>query len=87
MATSLGYSERKLRWLLQAEGTTYGDVIRQYRQDLAEEYLKNTMLAPKQIAYLLGFDDPSSFRRAFKQWTGGTISDYRSRSEQDKAEP
>ncbi|MBT4160903.1 MAG: AraC family transcriptional regulator [Gammaproteobacteria bacterium] len=87
MATSLGYSERKLRRLLQAEGTTYGDVIRQYRQDLAEEYLKNTMLAPKQIAYLLGFDDPSSFRRAFKQWTGGTISDYRSRSEQDKAEP
>ncbi len=83
LATALGYSERKLRRQLQAEGTTYGDVIRHYRKDLAEEYLKNTTLAPKQIAFLLGFDDPSSFRRAFKQWTGGTISEYRNHIQQD----
>lgn len=76
MASILGYSERQLRRLLHDESTTYSDVVKQYRMDLANEYLKNSTLAPKQIGYLLGFDDTSSFRRAFKQWTGQTVGDY-----------
>ena len=76
MASILGYSGRKLRRLLQEESTTYTEVIKQYRLDLAHEYLENSTLAPKQIGYLLGFDDTSSFRRAFKQWTGQTIGEY-----------
>ena len=34
-------------------------------------------VAPKEIAFLLGYSDVSNFRRAFRGWTGRKVSDYR----------
>ena len=47
------------------------------RQDLATQYLQNTRLTPKEIGFLLGYSSVSNFRRAFKLWTGKTLSDVR----------
>jgi AraC-like DNA-binding protein len=30
-----------------------------------------------EIAFLLGFSDPSNFARAFRRWNGQSPSDYR----------
>ncbi|PZQ27903.1 MAG: AraC family transcriptional regulator, partial [Ectopseudomonas oleovorans] len=32
-----------------------------------------------EVAYLLGFADPSNFFRAFRRWFGETPGEYRSR--------
>ena len=36
----------------------------------ARLYLQQPDIAISEIAYLLGFADPSTFNRAFKRWTG-----------------
>jgi len=46
----------------------------------ANEYLGSGEFQPKEIGYLLGFKDPDAFRRAFKSWTGQTVSEYRSKA-------
>jgi len=34
-------------------------------------------LAVTEVAYLVGFNDPSAFFKAFRRWTGVTPSEYR----------
>ena len=46
---------------------------------LALQYLETTHLPLFEIAVLLGFSDPSNFRRAFRKWTGTAPTDYRAR--------
>lgn len=76
-AHELGMSPRSLRRHLQEEGASYQKLIDEFRADLAREYLRSTRMSPKEVAYLLGYRDQSAFRRAFKQWTGQTASEYR----------
>jgi AraC-like DNA-binding protein len=77
-ARRLGMSSRTLRRRLHDEGQSFQSLLRDFRVDLAREYLNTTEMAPKQIAFLLGFDDVQAFRRAFKGWTGSTPKEYRS---------
>jgi AraC-like DNA-binding protein len=39
--------------------------------------LQERQLAIGEIAFLLGFSEPSAFHRAFKRWTGHAPLDYR----------
>jgi AraC-like DNA-binding protein len=77
-AKSIGMSARTLRRHLLKEGTNYKKLVAEFRRDLAIEYLRNSHmpLAPKEVAYLLGFRDTNAFRRAFKSWTGKTVGGY-----------
>ena len=36
----------------------------------ATRYLQNTRLPLSSIAYMVGFNDASNFRRAYLKWTG-----------------
>ncbi|MDH4316116.1 MAG: AraC family transcriptional regulator [Gammaproteobacteria bacterium] len=69
VASRLHRSTSTLQRQLQAEGTSYRDILDQTRKGLAEEYLRQRKLSHAQIAYLLGFSDQSNFSRAFKRWT------------------
>ena len=41
------------------------------------EALQRKTTPIKQIAYMLGFSEPSAFSRAFKHWSGVSPGDYR----------
>jgi len=84
IASLLQTSERSLRRKLDNEGLSYSGLRNDFRRDLAIEYLKSTDLAAKEIAYLLGYDNISSFRRAFKEQTGETVKVFRNKL---KAQP
>lgn len=77
IASGLGVSVRTLQRNLSAENTTFNQQIKYIQKTLALGYLKNPKLTISEIAYLIGYADPSSFSRAFKTWTGTTISHYR----------
>ncbi|MGC4087936.1 MAG: AraC family transcriptional regulator ligand-binding domain-containing protein [Polyangiaceae bacterium] len=72
VSKKLGASARTLQRRLKDEGSTFQDVLNQTREELARHYLKNSRLTAAEISFLLGFDDPNSFFRAFHKWTGST---------------
>lgn len=69
IASLLGLTERTLLRRLKEEGTTFAEVLRQLREELSFEYLRRGMPLG-EVSYLLGFSDPGTFSRAFKEWTG-----------------
>jgi AraC-like DNA-binding protein len=76
-AQALHTSGRSLRRHLSELGTSYQQVLDEVRKRLALQYLTTTHLPLYEIAFLLGFSDPSNFRRAFKKWTGKSPGEYR----------
>ncbi|MEM0675245.1 MULTISPECIES: AraC family transcriptional regulator [Dickeya] len=71
-AERLGMSKRTLQRRLEGEGENFRTLINTCRENLARHYLCNTSLPGYEIAFLLGFEDPNSFYRAFMAWTGQT---------------
>ncbi|MET0703607.1 MAG: AraC family transcriptional regulator ligand-binding domain-containing protein [Mycobacterium sp.] len=72
IARKLAVSRRTLQRRIEAEGTTYQQILDNTRTDLARHYLENTAVSVGEIAFLLGFSEPNSFYRAFRVWTGTT---------------
>ena len=62
-------SVRTLRRRLAAERTSFRAIDREIRRSLALQYLRATELPIKKIAYLVGYEDPANFTRAFQMWT------------------
>jgi len=50
------------------------------RRDMSMRYLEDGKLTLAEIAYLLGYSEPSPFHRAFKRWTGSTPQSLRRKS-------
>lgn len=70
VAAQLAMSKRSLQRQLQAEGSAYTRLLQETRQALARHYLYKTGLPAAEISFLLGFEEPNSFYRAFRDWTG-----------------
>jgi AraC-like DNA-binding protein len=77
VARKLALSKRTLQRRIEAEGTSYQQILKETRQALAQHYLENTALPAAEISFLLGFDEPNSFYRAFRTWTGRTPESVR----------
>jgi AraC-like DNA-binding protein len=77
MSRRLNMGSRTLRRRLVQENLTYQHILDETRKDLAVQYLQHTVLTPKEIGFLLGYNSVSNFRRAFKGWTGKKLTDYR----------
>jgi AraC-like DNA-binding protein len=77
IARKLAVSKRTLQRRLRAEATTFQAVLNATREDLARHYLSETRLSGAEISYLLGYEDPNSFFRAFHAWTGQTTEELR----------
>ncbi len=78
VCNSLNMSRSTLYRKLKDQGLTFSKLLRKIRKRLAITYLKQEMNAD-QIAYLLGFTEPSTFRHAFKRWFGKSPGEIRKR--------
>lgn len=72
VASRLAISRRSLQRHLRNEGTSFQQVLDGLREELARHYLAKSAYNSGQIAFLLGYEDPNSFFRAFRAWTGQT---------------
>src|SRR3954454_12559259 len=79
VSARLHMSERSLQRRLADEGVTFDAVLDELRRELAVRYLADEKVAIAEIAYLLGYSEPSAFHRAFKRWTGTTPAEARQR--------
>ncbi|MFD1142934.1 AraC family transcriptional regulator [Larkinella insperata] len=77
VADRLAMGVRTLQLHLKEEGVTYQQLLDEVRHDLAVRHLREPHFSTTDIAYLLGFSEPSVFYRTFKKWTGSTPGAYR----------
>ncbi|MGV3498879.1 MAG: AraC family transcriptional regulator [Hydrogenophaga sp.] len=80
LARELHTSERSLQRQLEAQGARFSELVERVRRELALRYLADRRLALGEVAYLLGYAEPSPFHRAFKRWTGMTPAAARERT-------
>jgi len=79
-ARVLGISARTMQRKLRAEGTSFAELIDALRREMAAAYLDKQVPVP-EIAWLLGYAEPSAFHHAFKRWTGTTPEQLRAARE------
>ena len=77
VAKKLGMSERTLARRLAEEGVTFIEVLQQLKASLASRYLEDEGMPISRIAWLLGFEEASSFSHACRRWTGKSPRELR----------
>jgi AraC-like DNA-binding protein len=78
IASRLAITVRTLHRKLQAEGSSFTQILDDVRCNLAKEYLRSTKLSTENISELVGFSEAANFRHAFRRWTGSTPANFRS---------
>ncbi|WP_187260944.1 AraC family transcriptional regulator [Pontibacter beigongshangensis] len=79
VARNMAMSVRSLQSKLKEEGVTYQTLLDEVRKEIALKHLHDNQNTISDIAYLLGFAEPSVFSRSFKKWTGLAPAQYRQR--------
>lgn len=77
IAERLSIGARTLQRRLREEGATFGHVLDRLRQDMAGHLLEDSDLAVYEVAFLLGYTEPSTFYRAFRRWEGHSPLEHR----------
>ncbi len=76
VAVLLDISGRTLRRRLTLEDTSFQRLVDETRFACARRHLEEKQLSVAEVAFLLGFSEPSAFHRAFKRWAGVTPQVY-----------
>ncbi|OHV76703.1 GlxA family transcriptional regulator [Rhizobium sp. LCM 4573] len=80
LAAQAGLQERTfIRRFQKATGLTTGDYIQRLRVNKARELLQFTKASVDQVAWEVGYTDPSAFRKIFGRIVGLTPQEYRQR--------
>jgi AraC-like DNA-binding protein len=77
IARSLGVSARTLQRQLRQEGVTFAKLLAELRREMAPSLLRDGQNSVSEVAFLLGYEDPSAFRRAFQRWFGRSPRSFR----------
>lgn len=80
VAKNLAISKRTLQRHLNNENTSFQQELNKTRENLARHYLTSSAYSGAEISFLLGFEDPNSFFRAFRSWTGETPETVRAQT-------
>jgi AraC-like DNA-binding protein len=67
VARMLGMSGRTLQRRLAGDGLTYAAIVDEIRLEAAKIALADLSMSLSHVAYLVGFEEQSSFSRAFKR--------------------
>ncbi|OZG72220.1 AraC family transcriptional regulator [Hahella sp. CCB-MM4] len=84
VASQVNVSPQTLRRRLKDENTSYQEIKDHMRRDTAIYYLGRHDFSINEIAFKVGFTEPSTFHRAFKKWTGLTPGEYRESSARER---
>jgi len=76
-AEALHVSVRTMHRKLVEMNSSFRALLAETRRELAEQYILDNSLTLTEISLLLGFSEPSSFSRAYKNWTGTAPSEVR----------
>ena len=82
VATRLNMSSRTLQRRLEGERTIFMQLVDKHRKQLAHDALAHTERSITEIAYTIGFSDPSNFSRTCVRWFGCSPAAYRRRIRQ-----
>lgn len=77
VAKELGMSDRTLQRRITDEGTTFRQLLNDTRHELVRQYLSDGSVEITEAAFLIGYEDPNSFYRAFRSWEGTTPAEWR----------
>jgi len=81
VASALAMSSRTLQRRLREEGTSFVTLLDDFRHRFSLLLLEDRELAVYEVAYLLGYSEPSTFYRAFRRWTQFSPQEYRASME------
>jgi AraC-like DNA-binding protein len=81
-ARAIGVSTRTMQRRLQAEGTSFAEVVDALRREMAVAYLDRGVAIP-EVASLLGYADATAFHHAFRRWTGSSPLRHATASAED----
>lgn len=70
VASHFNMTPRSLQRRLQKERATFQHLVNLVRKSIALQYLQSGKYQLKEISSMLGYNEVSSFSRAFKRWTG-----------------
>lgn len=70
IASLMGMSGRTLQRKLADENLVFSEILEAICKSIAVEYVLHSDYSFTDIALMLGYNDLSSFSRAFKRWTG-----------------
>lgn len=87
VASDLGMSERTLQRRIGEAGASFRTLLAEARQELGRDLLANPELDVDEVACLLGFQDTSSFYRAFRDWEGMTPLEWQRRNDRRPQSP
>ncbi|MCF7507574.1 helix-turn-helix transcriptional regulator [Vibrio sp. D54] len=76
-ARQLGVSKRTLQRRLQEKQMSYSQCVDFAKKKHALALLADTQLTTQQIAYKLGYEEPSNFHRTFRRWYPFSPMQYR----------
>jgi AraC-like DNA-binding protein len=76
-AARLGLGVRSLQRRLTDEGTSFMGILDDFRHEMAVQLLQDSQVAVYEVAFFLGYSDPSTFFRAFRRWEGKSPHEYR----------
>ncbi|MNZ40179.1 HTH-type transcriptional regulator VirS [compost metagenome] len=81
VASELCMSRRTLQRRLQELQLEFVEVVEEIRQAMAIELVSQTSFSLTEVALRLGYNEASSFTRAFRRWTGLTPLKYRQQTQ------
>lgn len=77
VARELGMSERTLQRRITQEATTFRALLSDARRELSQQLLADPAIHIDEVTCLLGYQDTTSFYRAFRDWAGISPGEWR----------